>query len=104
MPKGCVYILECSDGSFYTGSTINLEKRLFEHKNGKGARHTKTRLPVSLVYVEEFLQIHQAFYREKQIQGWSRVKKIALIQKNYELLSKSSECKNKSHFKLQKLR
>jgi len=67
--KGFVYILECSDGSYYTGSTINLEKRLIEHQNGKGARHTKKRLPIKLVYLEEYLRIESAFYREKQIQG-----------------------------------
>ncbi|WGH75356.1 GIY-YIG nuclease family protein [Tenacibaculum tangerinum] len=102
MPKGFVYILECSDGSFYTGSTINLEKRLAEHQNGKGARHTQKRLPITLVYVEEFQQIPQAFYREKQIQGWSRAKKIALIDKNYKILPELSECKNESHYKIQK--
>lgn len=104
MPKGFVYILECSDGSFYTGSTINLEKRLSEHQNGEGARHTQKRLPLSLVYVEEFQQIHQAFYREKQIQGWSRAKKIALIDNNYEILPKLSECQNESHYRIQKRR
>ncbi len=46
MKKGYVYILECSDGSFYTGSTIDIEKRLNEHQEGKGANHTKKRLPV----------------------------------------------------------
>lgn len=104
MPKGFVYILECFDGSFYTGSTIDLERRLTQHQNGEGARHTKNRLPVNLVYVEEFQQIHQAFYREKQIQGWSRVKKIALIQKDYEKLPELSKCQNKTHYKIQKLR
>lgn len=104
MPIGFVYILECSDGSFYTGSTINLEKRLFEHHSGQGARHTKARLAVNLVYIEKFQEIHQAFYREKQIQGWSRKKKIALIQQNYELLPKLSEYQNKTHYKLKKLR
>ena len=79
MRKGYVYILKCSDDSYYTGSTIDLERRLFEHKNGIGEIHTKTRLPVELVYFEEFARIDEAFYREKQIQGWSRKKKEALI-------------------------
>lgn len=69
-----MYILECSDGSYYTGSTIDLEKRLNEHKTANGANHTKKRLPVTLVYFEEFQRIGDAFYREKQIQGWSRKK------------------------------
>ena len=97
--KGFVYILECSDGSYYTGSTINLEKRLIEHQNGKGARHTKKRLPIKLVYLEEYLRIESAFYREKQIQGWSRAKKEALINGEIDKLPSLSECKNDTHYK-----
>lgn len=73
------YILKCSDGSFYTGSTWDLERRLAEHKDGQGARHTAKRLPVELVYAEEYDRVEDAFHREKQIQGWSRAKKMALI-------------------------
>lgn len=83
-----MYILECSDGSFYTGSTKNLEKRLWEHNNGLGANYTKGRTPVELVYFEEYTRIDEAFYREKQIQGWSRKKKLALIEGKPELLPK----------------
>jgi len=79
MPKGYMYILECADGTFYTGSTIDLERRLEQHQNGEGANHTAKRLPVTLVYFEEFQRIDQAFYREKQVQGWNRNKKEALI-------------------------
>jgi len=100
MPKGFAYILECSDGSFYTGSTIDLEKRFVEHQEGKGANHTKKRLPVKLVYFEEFQRIDDAFYREKQIQGWSRIKKEALIERKFLELSKLAECKNDSHYKM----
>ena len=63
-------------------------------KNGRGANHTKKRLPVKLIYFEEFTRISEAFEREKQIQGWSRAKKIALVEKNYEDLPKLSECMN----------
>lgn len=84
--KGFMYILLCSDGSYYTGSTIDLERRLEEHKNGEGANHTKKRLPVELVYFEEFERIDVAFNREKQIQKWSRIKKEALIENNKNLL------------------
>lgn len=84
--KGYTYILECSDGSYYTGSTKYLEKRLLQHQNGEGAKHTKKRLPVKLVYAEEFTRIDEAFYREKQIQGWSRKKKQALINGNFNQL------------------
>jgi thiamine-phosphate pyrophosphorylase len=77
--KGYMYILECSDGSYYTGSTNNLDLRLKQHDAGDGANHTKKHLPVKLVYYEEFDRIDSAFYREKQVQGWSRKKKEALI-------------------------
>ncbi|WP_345765850.1 MULTISPECIES: GIY-YIG nuclease family protein [Chryseobacterium] len=84
--KGFLYILLCSDGSYYTGSTNNLECRLAQHQSGKGANHTKKRLPVRLVYYEEYDRIDLAFCREKQIQGWSRRKKEALIKGMPELL------------------
>jgi len=79
MGKGYMYILECSDGSYYTGSTKYLEKRFQQHQAGEGANHTKKRLPVKLLYYEEYQRIDEAFYREKQVQGWSRKKKEALI-------------------------
>jgi predicted GIY-YIG superfamily endonuclease len=97
--KGYMYILECSDGSYYIGSTKDLAVRFHQHQNGEGANHTKNRLPVKLVYVEEFNRIDKAFYREKQIQGWSREKKEALINSKPELLHGLSECKNDSHFR-----
>ena len=78
--KGFMYILECVDESYYTGSTKDLEFRLLQHQNGEGANHTKKHLPVKLVYFEEFDRIDKAFYREKQVQGWSRKKKEALIK------------------------
>lgn len=84
--KGYMYILECVDGSYYTGSTHDLEKRLTQHQAGEGANHTKKRLPVKLIYWEEYERIDMAFYREKQVQGWSRRKKQALINGEQELL------------------
>jgi putative endonuclease len=84
--KGYMYILLCANGSYYTGSTIDLERRLAQHQNGEGANHTKKHLPVNLVYYEEYPRIDTAFYREKQVQGWSRKKKEALIEGNSELL------------------
>jgi putative endonuclease len=80
--KGYMYILECTDGTYYTGSTNNLALRLIQHQNGIGANHTKKRLPVKLIYYEEFNRIDKAFFREKQVQGWSRKKKEALINNN----------------------
>ncbi|RLD68770.1 MAG: GIY-YIG nuclease family protein [Bacteroidetes bacterium] len=78
--KGFINILECVDGSYYTGSTKDLEFQLLQHQNGEGANHTKKHLPVKLVYFEEFDRIDKAFYREKQVQAWSRKKKEALIK------------------------
>ncbi len=86
--KGYTYILLCADGSYYTGSTKDIEKRLTQHQAGEGANHTKKHLPVKLVYYEEYSRIDEAFYREKQIQGWSRKKKEALINGTPELLPK----------------
>ncbi len=84
--KGYMYILLCSNGSYYTGSTNNLELRLKQHQNGEGANHTKKYLPVTLVYYEEYQRVEDAFYREKQIQGWNRKKKEALINGDHNLL------------------
>lgn len=78
--KGYLYILLCVDGSFYTGSTNDLERRMKEHQAGEGANHTRKRLPVELVYWEEYPRIDLAYNREQQIKGWSREKKIALIE------------------------
>jgi putative endonuclease len=84
--KGYMYILQCADDSYYVGSTNNLDLRLLQHQAGEGANHTKNRLPVKLVYYEEYARIDQAFYREKQVQGWSRKKKEALIKGTPNLL------------------
>ena len=81
-----MYILECVDGSFYVGSTNNLERRLLEHQEGRGARYTTRRLPVKLVYSEEYNHVAEAFEREKQVQNWSRAKREALINGNRESL------------------
>ena len=91
--KGFMYILQCSDGTYYTGSTLNVDKRVIEHQSGFGANYTKDKLPVVLVYVEEFSRIDLAFNREKQIQGWSRKKKEALINGKYQLLPELSKSK-----------
>jgi len=84
--KGYVYILKCRDGSYYTGSTKDVELRLQQHQNGEGSNYTKKRLPVKLVYYEEFDGAEQAFYKEKQIQGWSRAKKEALMKRDFDRL------------------
>jgi putative endonuclease len=81
-----VYILECSDSSYYVGSTRDLEKRFAEHASGLGAAYTRRRLPVKLVFAEEYERIDDAYFREKQIQGWSRAKREALIRRAFDEL------------------
>jgi putative endonuclease len=81
-----MYILECADGSYYVGSTTNMERRLWEHNEGLGAKYTAGRRPVKLVYVEETDSIEEAYRREKHIHGWSRAKRQALIRGEYERL------------------
>ena len=75
-----MYILKCVNGQYYTGSTKFLDKRIEQHQSGKGANFTRKYLPVELVYYEEYDRIDEAFYREKQVQGWGRKKKEALIE------------------------
>ncbi len=83
---GYMYVLECEDGSLYVGSTRELRLRLAQHQSGEGSQHTKNRRPVKLVYYECFDRIDEAFAREKQVQRWSRAKKIALIEGNADRL------------------
>lgn len=103
MNKGWMYILECANGAYYTGSTTDIELRLQQHQNGEGANSTKKHLPVKLVYFEEFNRIGEAFYREKQIQGWSRKKKEALINGFVEKLHGLAECKNETNYRYSKV-
>ena len=80
------YILECADGSYYVGSTWNdTEARVGEHNDGLGSRYTRPRRrrPVVLVWAEYFERIEDAFRLEKQLQGWSRAKRQALIEGRY---------------------
>ena len=99
MKAGFMYILKCANGAYYTGSTIDIERRFAQHQAGEGANFTKKHLPVELVYVEEFQRIDEAFYREKQVQGWSRAKKEALIQGQINLLHNLAECQNETHYR-----
>ena len=74
-----VYILECSDHSYYVGSTTDLAARLAQHELGLGAAYTARRRPVRLVWSMEFDSVVDAFAVEKQVQSWSRAKRQALI-------------------------
>ncbi len=80
IPLHFVYILVCHDGTLYTGYTNNLMRRLSVHNKKQGARYTKSRLPVYLVYHEVFLEKRQALQREYALKGLSRSQKLALIQ------------------------
>ena len=87
MQLSYVYILKCSDDSFYTGVTSNLNKRVYEHISGAHKEsYTYKRRPLSLVYFAEFTDINLAILTEKQIKKWSRAKKEALINNEFEKL------------------
>lgn len=75
-----IYILETKTGQFYTGVTDDIQRRMQEHKDGKGARFTKIYGFNRLVYAKDFPTKHEALKREDQIQGWSRQKKFKLIR------------------------
>ena len=79
-----VYILKCSDGSYYAGSTSDLERRLWEHQNGFYAGYTSSRLPVELVWSIDFPTERAAFLFERQIKGWTRAKKETLIRGDWD--------------------
>lgn len=81
-----MYILLCANGEYYTGSTINLELRMEQHNKGEGSNFSSKFLPVQLVYHEVFNSIGAAFRRERQIKGWSRKKKEALISGDIDRL------------------
>ncbi len=76
------YILRCADGSLYTGWTKDLEARLRSHNAGKGSRYTRSRLPVALVYREEFESKEEAMSREWHLKRMTRQEKLRLIEKN----------------------
>ena len=97
-----MYILECPDGSYYTGFTMDLDKKIAEHREGIGANFTKKSLPIRLVYVEKYQKIYSAYYRKKQIQGWRREKKQALIAGRLGDLVGFTECTNKTYYKYYK--
>ena len=82
------YMLRCSDGSFYVGCTTNLDQRMGEHDAGTYGGYTADRRPVKLVWVEEFQHIDDAIATERQLKGWSRAKKLALIARDYGAISR----------------
>ncbi|MGJ7032805.1 GIY-YIG nuclease family protein [Niabella hirudinis] len=87
MKRYYVYILKCADNSYYTGITNNLERRLHQHENGyyEGS-YTSSRRPVTLAYYECFHDVRNAIAFEKQLKGWSRKKKEALMRSDWDAL------------------
>jgi putative endonuclease len=81
-----MYIFKYADGSYYVGSTRYLEQRIFHHRQGLVAKYTSGRLPVKLDYGEEYDRVADAYAGEKQVQGWRRAKREALINGDPELL------------------
>ena len=76
-----LYILRCGDGSLYTGITTDVERRLEEHRSGKGAKYTRSRGPLELAYVEDCADKSTALKRECRIKSMKRAEKLKLIQK-----------------------
>ncbi len=83
-----VYILKCADNSYYTGHTDNLEKRIAKHQTGELEGYKSTRLPVVLVFAQEFPTCEEALLSERRIKGWSRKKKEALIRGDWAEVSR----------------
>ncbi len=81
------YMLHCADRSFYVGHTDDLEHRMAQHQHGEIKGYTSTRLPVTLVWSAEFTTRYEALSAERQIKGWSRAKKLALIRGDWNLIS-----------------
>jgi putative endonuclease len=93
-----VYMLRCSDQSIYTGKTLDIERRLVEHHLGIGGDYTSRRRPVKLIWCEFFPSEHQAFLVERQLKGWTRAKKEALVKGDFKLLHELARCtKQKLH-------
>ena len=94
MKQYFVYILLCSDNSYYTGVTNDIERRLYEHENGMNpGSYTCKRRPVKLVLHERFPDVTQAIAFEKQVKGWKRAKKEAIINGDWHLLPEISKIK-----------
>ncbi|REA55441.1 GIY-YIG nuclease family protein [Dyadobacter luteus] len=95
-----VYIVKCKDNSYYTGVTNDIERRIAQHNNGfDKSSYTFSRKPVELVFAYELNDIDQAIAFEKQLKGWSRKKKEAVIRGDWDILKVLAECKNESHYR-----
>lgn len=90
-----VYILECSNKTFYTGITTDLDRRLKEHKSSKGSHYTSYNRGIRIRYSEKYQTRSEACRREAQIKGWSRTKKLALLKNDKGILKAASRCRNR---------
>ena len=100
MKQYYVYILKCSDNSYYTGMTNNIERRLNEHILGLNKEcYTFDKRPLELIFYTEFNEVNQAISFEKQVKGWSRKKKEAIINDKGEDLKRLSACLNETAHK-----
>jgi predicted GIY-YIG superfamily endonuclease len=97
--KAWVYILKCADNSYYTGKSQAIETRIEQHQQGVFKGYTYSRRPVTLMWSAGFLTYKEAIMCERQIKGWSRAKKEALIRGDIDLLHNLAACRNKSHYK-----
>ena len=88
-----VYILRCSDDSYYVGHTDNIDKRLAEHHANRYSCYTSKRLPVTLVFQQSFSTRDEAFVCERQIKKWRRAKKEALIRGDWQALQEAAKKK-----------
>ncbi len=95
-----VYILRCIDDSLYVGVTSDIDRRVIEHNTGKYPdAYTHSRRPMTLVFYQDFTDPNQAIEFEKKLKKWSRVKKQALIDGNFDKLQDLSECRNATYHK-----
>jgi putative endonuclease len=103
MKEYFVYMLRCSDGSYYTGVSNDYQSRLNDHQQGIDTKsYTYKRRPVKLAYLATFTDIYEAIAWEKRVKRWSRKKKEALIRGEFERLPELSECQNETHYKFHK--
>ena len=91
MRRSWVYILECSDGSYYTGCTTNIDRRISEHEQGVYPGYTSKRRPVRLLWSEEFSNIQDAIAVERMLKKWTRAKKEALMREDFATLKELAQ-------------
>lgn len=89
-----VYILRCNDGSYYTGHTDNLEHRIAQHQSGECGGYTAAHLPVELIWSQECFTREEALSAERQIKGWSRKKKEAMMRGDWAEVSRLAKSKS----------